>query len=151
MIDLAKVTFFYSARYFFQPFFAFINKAQIIQPIIQKEISMLQKFTFVLSLFLLITAFGLNAAAQTLNDETVSASDSKLVAINLPSGARRVKNANVPEEIKSTLAKIVASGGDKVRQGDSEVVIWGGNYAKSNGSQMISFPGSGAIGSRRYY
>lgn len=98
---------------------------------------MLQKYTFILSLFLLVSAFGLNAAAQTLNDETVAAADSKLAAISLPSGARRVKNARVPQEIKSTLAKIVASGGDKVRQGDSEVVIWGGNYAKSNGSQMI--------------
>lgn len=98
---------------------------------------MSQKLLFIVSLILLMSAPGLNAAAQTLNEETVATADSKLAAINLPSGARRVKQANVPEEIRSTLEKIVASGGDKVRQGDSEVILWGGNFAKSSGSQMI--------------
>jgi hypothetical protein len=98
---------------------------------------MLRKLTFILSIILIASAFELTTAAQTNGGETVSVNDSTLAAVNLPTGAHRVKDASVPKEIKDTLAKIVASGGNQVRQGDSEVVLWSGNYDKSNGSQMI--------------
>lgn len=98
---------------------------------------MFQKLSFILSLVLVVSAFGFSAAAQTVGEETVSVNDSKLAAVDLPTGALRIKDASMPQEIKDTLAKLVASGGDKVRQGDSEVVVWGGNYTKSKGAQMI--------------
>lgn len=98
---------------------------------------MLQKLSFIFSSILITFIFALSILAQSNVEETVAVKDSKLAAINLPNGARRVHSSSVPQAIKETLAKIAASGGDQVRQGDSEVVVWSGNYAKSNGAQMI--------------
>lgn len=92
---------------------------------------MLQKISFI---FLVIFAvcLSLSAAAQTF-----PARDSKLAAVGLPGGAQQVEDGSVPGEIRDTLAKLVAAGGEKIRQGDSEVFLWSGNYKKANGSQMI--------------
>ncbi|MGI8883955.1 MAG: hypothetical protein ACR2IA_06905 [Pyrinomonadaceae bacterium] len=98
---------------------------------------MLQIVSLILSLIFCLTGFGSSAAAQTVEQETVAISDSALAMINLPTGARRIKEGNVPAEVQSTLAKLVAAGGGRVRQGDSEVVIWGGSYKKSAGAQMV--------------
>jgi hypothetical protein len=78
----------------------------------------------------------LSAAAQS-GREALPVRDSKLAAVSLPGGAQQVEEQSVPKEIKDTLAKIIALGGDKVRQGDSEVFVWNGNYKKANGSQMV--------------
>jgi hypothetical protein len=94
---------------------------------------MLKQILFVL---LLLTAC-LNAAAQTVEEGTTAAGSSKLTAINLPNGALRVKDANIPGEIGEVLEKMIAQGGSRVRQGDREVLMWSGNYQKSKGAAMI--------------
>jgi hypothetical protein len=94
---------------------------------------MLRQILFVL---LLLTAF-LNVSAQTVEEGTVAAGNSKLTAINLPNGALRVKDENIPREISEVLEKMVAHGGSQVRQGKSEVLLWGGDYQKSKGAAMI--------------
>jgi hypothetical protein len=97
----------------------------------------LQKISFILSIILSVSAVCSDASAQIGGEEMFAVRDSKLAAVNLPGGAQQVKDDSVPGEIKDTLAKMVAAGGDKVRQGDSEVVVWTGNYKKSSGLQMI--------------
>ncbi len=77
---------------------------------------MLQIVSLILSLIFCLTGFGSSAAAQTVEQETVAISDSALAMINLPTGARRIKEGNVPAEVQSTLAKLVAAGGGRVRQ-----------------------------------
>lgn len=78
-----------------------------------------------------------SAAAQTVGEETFAITSSKLAAADLPDGARRIRDASVPGEIKTTLSKLVAAGGAGVRQGNSEVVVWGGDYKKASGARMI--------------
>lgn len=89
--------------------------------------------------FILCAAFcgSLQITAQTVGEETIAVNNSKLAGINLPTGARRIKEESVPEEFKNTLAKLVAAGGERVRQGDSEVVVWGENYQKAKSAPMI--------------
>ncbi len=91
-----------------------------------------------LSVFLLIAitaVCGLNAAAQS--EETFPVRKSTLAAADLPSGALKIREASVPAEINQTLSKLVAAGGDKVRQGASEVLIWtGGDYKKAASAQL---------------
>jgi hypothetical protein len=97
----------------------------------------LQKISFILSIILTVSAFEVSAAAQTSGEETFAVRDSKLAAINLPSGAQQIREQSIPGEIKDTLAKLVAAGGDKIRQGDSEVTVWSGNYKKTAGVERI--------------
>jgi len=78
------------------------------------------------------------AAAQTIDDETVAVGSAKLTAINLPAGARRINDTSVPYEIKETLSKLATAGGEKVRQGNSEVIIWSGNFQKASGARMAA-------------
>jgi hypothetical protein len=99
---------------------------------------MIQKLLSILSISFIVFALGSNAAAtQTKDEETIPISKSKLATVNLPPGAHRINDQNLPSEIKETLAKIAVSGGSNVRQGNSEVILWSGNYAKSKGSEMI--------------
>ena len=95
------------------------------------------KYQFLLFLVVCILGFSANIQAQTLDDETVLVGSSKLTAVNFPSGARRVNDEKVPNEIKATLSKLVALGGDAVKEGESEVVLWSGNYKNARGRQMI--------------
>jgi hypothetical protein len=95
-------------------------------------------------LFLSILYVGLIAIAAAVtvpaqaDDGVVPVSNSQLTAINLPPGAQRVRDEKVPEEIRDTLAKLIAEGGEGVRQGASEVILWGGNYKKGGaGARMI--------------
>ena len=77
----------------------------------------------------------LSAAAQ----ETVSAANSSLAAIALPSNTQRVSPENVPAEITRTLDKVLAAGGGKLQKGETEVLVWtGGNYKKSNAALTIN-------------
>ena len=82
-----------------------------------------------------VLAFAANA--QTLDDETVVAGSAALTSINLPSGARRVRDEKIPNEVRETLSKLVAAGGEGITEGDSEVIIWSGNYKGARGRQMI--------------
>ena len=75
--------------------------------------------------------------AQTPDDETVSVDRAELAMIGLPSGALRVRDGKIPVEIKDTLSKLVAAGGEGIEEGESEVVLWGGNYKDKRGAQMI--------------
>jgi hypothetical protein len=95
------------------------------------------KYLFLLLLLAGISGASANLSAQTLDDETVSASSATLTAIGLPSGARRVRDEKIPSEIKDTLSKLVASGGEGIMEGGQEVIIWAGNYKKTRGLQMI--------------
>jgi hypothetical protein len=91
-------------------------------------------------LFLLVfslSVLGFSTGAQTPDDETVPVSSGKLTTINLPSGALRVRDGKIPVEIKDTLSKLVAAGGDGITEGESEVVLWEGNYKTARGEQMI--------------
>lgn len=63
---------------------------------------------------------------------------SSLNGVQLPAGAVRLQREDVPAEIQQTLGKLVALGGGKLRQGESEVLVWaGGGYRKSDASQTI--------------
>lgn len=91
-------------------------------------------------LFLLVFAVavsGFSANALTFDDEMIPVSTGKLTAMNLPSGARRVRDEKIPGEIKDTLSKLVAAGGEGFIEGGSEVVLWEGNYKSRRGEQMI--------------
>lgn len=98
---------------------------------------MLSRISVVASLVLFAWLFGVNAAAQTVGEGTIAVSDSQLTAINLPDGARRIKDGFYPDEVSTVLSKLIEEGGERVRQGDSEAVVFGGNYENSKGVQLI--------------
>jgi hypothetical protein len=90
-------------------------------------------------LFIVLTFCTLtfNTAAQT-TQETEPAERSELAATALPTGCERLLEEKVPEDLKNVLAKMVAAGGEKVRQGDSEVLTWSGKgYKKSTAIQLM--------------
>ena len=98
---------------------------------------MLKKFSVFALLIFTVLIFGLNAFAQS-SDESEPAANSKLATINLPSGAERVRGNSVPEEIRTALAKLVAAGGEKIKQGDSEILAWSGaKFNKTNATQLM--------------
>src|SRR5215203_5761542 len=98
---------------------------------------MLKKISYVGLLFLFAGVLAISTSAQTLDAETVSVTGARLSTITLPSGAWRVNDEKIPGEIKDTLSKLVASGGEGISEGEREVVIWAGNYKKARGAQMI--------------
>lgn len=76
-------------------------------------------------------------AAQTDKDAQ-PATNSTLNNVRLPAGAQRVNDRNVPAEITDTLGKLVALGNGKMRQGESEVLIWSGaSYRKSSATSLV--------------
>ncbi|HLM60960.1 MAG TPA: hypothetical protein VK308_09160 [Pyrinomonadaceae bacterium] len=91
-----------------------------------------------LSLFVLFTAiFIFDAAVRA--QETEAAASSNLTDVSLPANGQRVLPASVPAEITQTLEKIVAAGNGKVRQGDTEVLVWAGaNYKRANAPAIIN-------------
>lgn len=67
-----------------------------------------------------------------------AAAVSTLNAVRLPAGAVRLDDDKVPAEFTRTLAKLVGFGGEKVRQGGSEVLVWaGGGYKKASAPQLV--------------
>lgn len=85
----------------------------------------------------LLTLIAAQASAQTDKDGQPAA-NSALNSVRLPAGALRVNEQSVPSEIRDTLGKLIAFGGGRVRQGDSEVLVWtGGNFRKSNALQVV--------------
>lgn len=86
-------------------------------------------FTFFLTL-----TFNFAATAQ---EESVPAAASNLIKVNLPRNAARLSAASVPAEVGQALEKIVASGGDKLRQGETEVLAWTRGFKKRDAPGLI--------------
>lgn len=78
--------------------------------------------------------FSIGALAQ---NETQAVDRSALAGVRLPAGAQRVNDDSVPVEVKQALAKIVEQGGGKIRQGESEVLIWTGKDLENSGARSI--------------
>lgn len=75
------------------------------------------------------------AWAQKKTDPAVN---SGLTGARLPANALRVREEFVPAQINDALRKMVDTGAGKIRQGDSETLVWmGGNYRKSNAAGLI--------------
>jgi hypothetical protein len=90
--------------------------------------------TALLILWAAVLVFNSTAAAQDLE----SATSSGLVGVSLPANAQRISPSSVPNEISETLEKLAAAGGGKVRQGDSEVLVWAGaDYNKANAPTIV--------------
>ena len=82
-------------------------------------------------------AFSVDATAQA-SRETEPAERSVLAVTELPPGGERVLEDSVPDDVKKTLARLVAAGGEKIRQGNSEVLTWSGSgYRKSTAVQLM--------------
>ena len=94
-------------------------------------------FTIVLGIFLSAVAFG--------QDETQPVDRSELAGVSLPKGALRLNEASVPAEVAQTMQKIVAEGKGKLRQGDTEVLIWTGSDLKKAGAKSITDRMAGAL------
>ena len=93
---------------------------------------------FYYSLFFICALLTLSAsqtAAQGDKDGQPTA-NSALNSVRLPAGALRVNEQSVPAEIQDTLGKLVALGNGKIRQGESEVLVWNGGFRKSNRAQF---------------
>ena len=92
------------------------------------------KLVFYLILF---TAIGRSdISAQSIGESTFAVGDSKLTGTTLPNGARQLKEEYVPQEIKSKLSELAAAGGDKVKQGRSEIIVWDASLKKNTGQAM---------------
>jgi hypothetical protein len=93
----------------------------------------INKFKSLLTVALCLGAIWGTARAQ----EMEPARSSNIIGAALPANAQRVLPQSVPAEVNDTLAKIVAAGEGKVRQGDTEVLVWAGaTYKKSNAPQI---------------
>jgi hypothetical protein len=76
---------------------------------------------------------------------------SALNNVRLPGGALRINEQSVPVEIRDTLGKLIVLAGDRVRQGKSEVLVWNGDFRKSNRAQFVrKFTESLQIGGWNY-
>lgn len=73
------------------------------------------------------------STAVFAQDEMTAVTRSELVGVSLPSGALRVNEGHVPADITQTMQKLIAEGGAKIRQGDTEVLVWTGNDLKKTG------------------
>jgi hypothetical protein len=94
---------------------------------------------FYYSLFFIcafLTLPAIKMAAQS-NKDGQPAANSTLNRVRLPAQALRVNVQSIPAEIKDTLSKLTALGGGKVQQGESEVLVWNGDYRKSNQAQFV--------------
>jgi hypothetical protein len=87
--------------------------------------------------FCLGVVWSSSARAQSSGIE--AATESQLLQIMLPADAQRVLPQSVPAEVTQTLEKVVAAGNGKFRQGDSEVLVWGGaDYKRADASRIIN-------------
>ena len=83
---------------------------------------------FVFGLLLTTVLFG--------QDDAQPVEGSQLVGVTLPKGALRMHDASVPAEIGTAMKKIVDEGGGKLRQGDTEVLVW--PDVKKTGAKSIT-------------
>jgi hypothetical protein len=87
-------------------------------------------------LSLILMTFLMTGVIWSQSVET--AANSNLTGVALPINAQRIGASSVPAEISGTLEKIVASADGKLRQGDSEVLAWGGaGYKKANATNIV--------------
>lgn len=94
------------------------------------------KKSYLIAVILLSLLFSITVQAS---DEVESAMSSNLTSVSLPSNAQRVLPNSVPAEINGTLEKMVAAGNGKLRQGETEVLVWAGsNYRKSSAPSIIN-------------
>jgi hypothetical protein len=89
-------------------------------------------------LFTFVFCVGFLSAVNIAAQETIRAAKSNLTAVNLPTNAVRMNEGSVPAEVRQALEKLIASGGDKIRQGDSEVLAWTDGFKKSNAAKLIN-------------
>ncbi len=87
--------------------------------------------------FLIFTVLTMAAFSSALAQESISVSESSLVGADLPLDAARLTEGNVPSEVNEALGKMIAAGGNQIRQGDTEVLAWTKNYRKSNAPALI--------------
>src|SRR5690606_14183968 len=88
---------------------------------------------------ILIIVLGMLFSAAAFGQEDAEPVDrSVLVGVSLPKGALRMFDDQVPEEVSRTMNKIVAEGGGKLRQGETEVLVWAGSDLKKAGSKSIT-------------
>lgn len=85
-----------------------------------------------------ILFLGLLAVVTFGQDDAQPVDRSKLVGVSLPKGALRMLDASVPAEIGTAMQKIVAEGGGKLRQGETEVLVWSGSDLKRTGAKSIT-------------
>ena len=98
-----------------------------------------KKFTMLLSVALCLGAFSIGSAMAQTGDETEAATESQLLQVMLPEGAQRVLPQSVPAQITQVLEKAIAGSGGKFRQGETEVLLWGGgNYKKADAAGTIN-------------
>lgn len=71
-----------------------------------------------------------SAVSIFAQSEYEAADSSKLTNVSLPTGALRVLPKHVPAEINQTLEKLVSASNGKLHRGDTEVLLWTGNYEK---------------------
>ncbi len=96
-------------------------------------------FKFYNLLFIICAVLTLTATqtAAQADKDAQPATNSTLNNVRLPAGALRVNDRSVPAEIRDTLSKLIALGGEKVRQGESEVLVWTGSFRNSNRAQFV--------------
>jgi hypothetical protein len=100
------------------------------------EIIMFKKLLFAFLLVTISAAFGIKAV-MAQSDEAFPVQKSAMTGAGLPAGALKMREASIPSEMRETLSQLVAAGGDKIRQGDSEVLLWmGGSYKKAASAQL---------------
>ena len=89
-------------------------------------------------LFVLFSAvFTFSPATRAQESET--ASESKLLQIMLPENAQRVLPQSVPAEVSQVFDKVIAAGGGKLRQGETEVLLFAGaGYKKTNAASLVN-------------
>jgi hypothetical protein len=96
---------------------------------------MLKKFYAIIPLVLMLLNLGVSVSAQ----EIEAATTSNLTNISLPANAQRIAPGSVPAEVQQTFDKFIAASNGKLRQGDSEVLVWGGaSYSKSSAPTIVN-------------
>ena len=91
------------------------------------------------ALFAVFSAIFIFSKTAATAQETEPATRSNLTGVALPAGASRVLPGSVPAEVNNAFDKITAAGAGKIRKGDSEVLVWGGNnYSKSNADGIVN-------------
>jgi hypothetical protein len=87
----------------------------------------------------LLLALFASARAQ----ETSPAPFSKLTSARLAPHAERIALTHVPAAVSEVLKSLIAAGGNGIRQGDTEVLVWTKNYKKAQAPAIIRQLGTG--------
>lgn len=92
-----------------------------------------------LKIFHAIILFILLMTVSVCAQETEPTANSNLTGASLPANALRLREQSVPSEINQALVRLVAAGGGKVRQGESEVLAWttGAGYKKAQADRLL--------------